>query len=304
MLIGVGLLLLLYAAGMYADLVPGSRVSVPRPVALERRSLAEQAPAQAEASRVPAVVAEPASVSVATPIPASAGVDSVLEAPPLPDASSVRGGGAAVNEPLASASGSPAVPDVAAELPVSIVGAEALVERPQTIAEEAVAPLTFGAPAIADVPPGQAVKVSIPAIKLSTDVVRAGLVANADGELEWETVPFVAAHYVDTSYVGGLGNAVISGHVVTRREGNVFRNLYLIELGDTITAETAQSSFTYVVNDVKLVPPSAVEVMSPTPDATLTLITCGGEFDPTTRQFSDRLIVTAKLSDGARHATD
>jgi hypothetical protein len=34
--------------------------------------------------------------------------------------------------------------------------------------------------------------------------------------------------------------------------------------------------------------------MAPTPDETLTLLTCGGTFDPIKREFSDRLVVTAK----------
>ena len=46
--------------------------------------------------------------------------------------------------------------------------------------------------------------------------------------------------------------------------------------------------------DVKLVPPEDTSVMASTPDETLTLITCGGTFDPVKREFSDRLIVTAK----------
>jgi sortase (surface protein transpeptidase) len=37
--------------------------------------------------------------------------------------------------------------------------------------------------------------------------------------------------------------------------------------------------------------------MLPTPDETPTLITCGGTFDPVKRQFSERLIVTAKPLD-------
>jgi sortase (surface protein transpeptidase) len=45
---------------------------------------------------------------------------------------------------------------------------------------------------------------------------------------------------------------------------------------------------------VQLVPPSDTAVMAPTPDQTLTLITCGGTFDPVRREFSDRLIVIAK----------
>jgi sortase (surface protein transpeptidase) len=34
--------------------------------------------------------------------------------------------------------------------------------------------------------------------------------------------------------------------------------------------------------------------MDPTPDERLTLITCGGTFDPVKREFSDRLIVVAR----------
>jgi len=50
----------------------------------------------------------------------------------------------------------------------------------------------------------------------------------------------------------------------------------------------------YHVVGAKLVPPSDISVMQPTPDETLTLITCGGKFDRVRREFSDRLIVTAK----------
>ena len=58
------------------------------------------------------------------------------------------------------------------------------------------------------------------------------LVGRSDGRGDWiwETLPFVAVHYGDlTSLVGADGNAVISGHVVTIDEGNVFRNLYRLE---------------------------------------------------------------------------
>jgi LPXTG-site transpeptidase (sortase) family protein len=48
------------------------------------------------------------------------------------------------------------------------------------------------------------------------------------------------------------------------------------------------------VVDVKLVPPTDISVMAATSDVTLTLITCGGSFDPIKREFSERLIVTAK----------
>jgi LPXTG-site transpeptidase (sortase) family protein len=192
------------------------------------------------------------------------------------------------------------------ELPIPDVGDSALSHRPD--------PSVFATPMrpadAADRPhwgnrprPGPALSLKIPSIALETDVVAAGVVTDEQGESEWETVPFVAAHYVDTALVGSRGNAVISGHVVTLREGNVFRNLYQMDFGQTIEVATAEGTFTYVVEDLKLVPPDAVEVMAPSPEPKLTLITCGGEFDPRTRQFSDRLVVVGKLADWSRHDT-
>jgi LPXTG-site transpeptidase (sortase) family protein len=116
------------------------------------------------------------------------------------------------------------------------------------------------------------------------------------GNPTWETKPFVAVHYGDlTALVGARGNAVIAGHVVTLYEGNVFRNLYRVDLSDRIEVWDDQDrEHDFFVVDVKLVPPTDMSPMSPTPDRTLTLITCGGTFDPVKREFSERLIVIAK----------
>jgi len=95
--------------------------------------------------------------------------------------------------------------------------------------------------------------------------------------------------------VGQTGNAVIAGHVVTLNEGNVFRFLYQLDLDDQIQVwDDHERERDYHVVDVRLVPPTDTSVMDPTPDETLTLITCGGTFDPISREFSDRLIVVAK----------
>jgi len=260
-LIGLGLILLLYAAGMYVGVLPGSRVTIPRPPALDRARPVELAPA---------VPVEP---SDAAPI--------VLVS---------RG----VARP----------PQAVDDMPLPIVGREGIVGLP--------GPAGFATamrPADADErpyrgdrpPPGQAVRLRVPSIKLETDVVPAGVVSNKDGEAEWETVPFVAAHYVATALVGARGNAIVSGHVVTLREGNVFRNLYQVDFGDRIDVDTEAGTFTYIVEDLRLVPPTAVEVLAATSEPTLTLVTCGGEFDQRTRTFSDRLIVIGKLADWSRH---
>jgi sortase A len=148
--------------------------------------------------------------------------------------------------------------------------------------------------------PGYAVRLAIPAIKLDTPVKQAGIVEDANGNPTWQTLPFVAVHYGDlTALVGDRGNAVIAGHVVTLNEGNVFRFLYQVDLGDEIQVwDQRDKLHKFSVTDVKLVLPSDTSVMDPTPEPTLTLITCGGTFDPVKREFSHRLIVTAERVPG------
>jgi len=148
--------------------------------------------------------------------------------------------------------------------------------------------------------PGAPVRLRLPTIQVDTEVKPGGPVVGNSEEREWETLPFVATTYPILGPVGGRGNPVISGHVVTLREGNVFRDLYRLELGDPIDVDTQDSHFSYRVEEVKLVDPSDVAVMAPTDDARLTLITCGGAFDPRSRTFSDRLIIVGRLLGGER----
>jgi LPXTG-site transpeptidase (sortase) family protein len=143
---------------------------------------------------------------------------------------------------------------------------------------------------------GYAVRLAIPSLDLDTPVKQAGVVRDSHGNSVWQTLPFVAVHYGDlTSLIGAKGNAVIAGHVVTLDEGNVFRSLYRIQREDGIMVwDDAGREHDYHAVDVTLVPPSDTSAMEQTPDETLTLITCGGAFDPIKRDFAERLIVTAK----------
>lgn len=251
LLMGAGLLLLGYAALWQVGWAPGSRISVPPPVALARAAPGARA-----------ALAEPA-----PPLPAIA--RSIDEANGADSGSSVI----AASVPVQPAP---------ADLPVRALPVPA--DRADRI-EAAATP-----------PPGYAVKLRIPSIKLVTDVQQAGIKLNALGQPEWETLPFVAAHYGDlTALVGGRGNAVIAGHVVTLSEGNVFRFLYQVDLGEEVIVEDARGAERrFVVTEIRLVSPDDVSVMEQTPDRRLTLITCGGTFDPIRREFSDRLIVVAQ----------
>ncbi|HLZ29639.1 MAG TPA: sortase [Chloroflexota bacterium] len=250
-LIVLGLLAIAYGVLWQLGVAPGSRVTLPPPVALER--------AGPGAREVP--VPGPSPAATPTPMPSVAAVAPTVEG---------------------RLSSTPVPPRLIAATPAA-AGPRLLAAD---VADRAEATRASG----------YAVRLAIPAIKVDTVVKQGGIVPDANGNPEWETMPFVAVHYGDlTSMIGAPGNAVIAGHVVTLSEGNVFRFLYQLDIGDQIDVwDQRAREHDFAVVDLKLVPPSDTSVMDPTPDETLTLITCGGTFDPVKREFSDRLIVTAK----------
>jgi sortase A len=128
--------------------------------------------------------------------------------------------------------------------------------------------------------PGQAIAtISIPAIG-----VREVVVQDTTPEL-LEDGP---GHLLGTPLPGQAGNAVILGRRIT--DGAAFRNVGELSPGDPITVVTPQGAFAYSVSQVTRVLPGQPDVLAPTSDARLTLITSGSWF------FSrDRLAVIASL---------
>jgi sortase A len=76
-------------------------------------------------------------------------------------------------------------------------------------------------------------------------------------------------HLSDTPLPWHGGNTVLAAHRDT-----FFRPLAHIRKNDVIKFSTADAEFEYVVKELKVVEPTAVEVLEPTTAATLTLITC------------------------------
>jgi sortase A len=72
-----------------------------------------------------------------------------------------------------------------------------------------------------------------------------------------------------TARVGQIGNLGIAGH----RDG-FFRGLKDIALRDVIELELLDRTKEYVVQRIRVVAPEDVNVLDPTPTATLTLVTC------------------------------
>jgi sortase A len=72
-----------------------------------------------------------------------------------------------------------------------------------------------------------------------------------------------------TAFPGSKGNVGIAAH----RDG-FFRALKDISLNDAIDLETTEGVKTFYVRECKIVDPSQVEVLAPSTEQTLTLITC------------------------------
>ncbi|HZT78475.1 MAG TPA: class D sortase [Vicinamibacterales bacterium] len=78
-----------------------------------------------------------------------------------------------------------------------------------------------------------------------------------------------AGHIEDTPLPGEPGNVGIAGHRDT-----IFRALRRVKVGDEFDLKTADGLYRYRVNRTLIVKPEDVYVLDPTPQPTLTLVTC------------------------------
>lgn len=96
-------------------------------------------------------------------------------------------------------------------------------------------------------------------------------------------------HLTETATPGDAGNAVITAHRDT-----FFRHIYELEKGDEINVQRDGRVYRYEVTGKKVVQPTDLSVIRPTPDAQLTLITCYPIYY--IGPAPDRLVVFSKLS--------
>ncbi len=83
------------------------------------------------------------------------------------------------------------------------------------------------------------------------------------------TLDRAVGHIADTAMPGANGNTGIAGH----RDG-FFRGLMNVVAGDAIELDTLQGTETYTIERTWIVTPDDVSVLDPTPERSLTLVTC------------------------------
>ena len=154
--------------------------------------------------------------------------------------------------------------------------------------------------AAAVVEPAEQVALRPTEVNLPTLGVRSALVdldVGPDGALQAPPDPDVAGWYVRGAVPGEPGPAVIAGHVDSRTGPAVFYKLDQLVAGDRVEVTRSDGQvLAYAVTTVETHPKDAfptTRVYGPTPGPELRLITCGGEFDRSSRHYRDNVIVTA-----------
>jgi sortase A len=111
--------------------------------------------------------------------------------------------------------------------------------------------------------PVQAIRIQIPAIGVDAPIVQ------GDG---WEQLKKGVGQHIGSANPGQDGNLVLAAH--NDVFGEIFRDLDKLKRGDQIIVHTNQRSYAYTITGTQVVEPTRVEVMAPTENASITLISC------------------------------
>lgn len=112
--------------------------------------------------------------------------------------------------------------------------------------------------------PEQAQRIQIAAIRVDAPIVM--------GDLPEQLKKGVGQNLLNPVNPGQKGNMILSAH--NDIFGQIFRDLDQLKAGDEIVIYTNQRSYVYTVRETLIVNPDQVEVMAPTRDAVVTLVSC------------------------------
>lgn len=167
--------------------------------------------------------------------------------------------------PRAAASPTPLIPAVVlpgGHRPPTAPGGPA--PNPEEIPEH-LRPLVAALPTPVPITPGprSPTRIVIPAIGVDAPIVPG---------TDWEALKKGVGHHPGTANPGERGNMVLAAH--NDIYGEIFRDLEKLRPGDEIWVYAGSQAYRYVVVQKQVVLPTQVEVMAPTRDPVVTLITC------------------------------
>lgn len=139
--------------------------------------------------------------------------------------------------------------------------------------------------------------ITIPKISSLGIVQKVGL--TSESAIAVPSNVYFAGWYVGSVIPGDEGLSIIDGHVSGRYTDGIFKNLASLATGDIIEVEFGDRSIrAFEVVETRILPEneSAKYLFNRNNDIEqqLNLITCGGDFDSNSQQFSDRVIIVTK----------
>ena len=151
-------------------------------------------------------------------------------------------------------------------------------------------------------PPSPPVRLEIPAIGVSTPLVRLGL--GAGGGMQAPGDFRTAGWFTGAAEPGQLGPALVAGHVDSRSGPAVFYLLHELRPGDEVRVVRAdRREVRFVVASLARYPKRALpgeRLLGPATAPSLHLVTCAGAFDRRRHSYRDNLVVEAAVDNPHR----
>lgn len=163
------------------------------------------------------------------------------------------------------------------------------------------APLVNAAPATAPpvTPVTAPTSVAIPSIGATLSVVPTGV--TADGAMEIPDDPRVAGWYrFGPGPANDTGATVLAAHIDSQARVGPLAQLRGATPGDEIIVTTGDQKVRYVIERVDSYPKTVIDldsVFDRDGSPRLHLVTCGGEWDPSTGSYEDNIIAVAVRAD-------
>jgi sortase A len=147
-------------------------------------------------------------------------------------------------------------------------------------------------------PTRPATQVTIPRLELQFSVVKVPFEPKV-GSWDLSDLGYRTAHLEGTANPGSNSNIVLAAHnVLPSGADGPFKRLSELRAGDIVVVYAGEQAFRYRIAARKIVQPSDVEVVYPTEEPTLTLMTCAN-WDKATQSYSGRLVVIGHLVEQA-----
>jgi Sortase domain len=149
-------------------------------------------------------------------------------------------------------------------------------------------------------PASRPVRVDIPALGVSEPTVDLGLAG--DGTMQVPAGPDPIGWFAESPTPGEIGPAVLAGHLTWNGTDGAFRHLQTLTPGAEIVVTRADGSRPrFVVTEVAQYSkdrfPTA-RVYANTPGPQLRLITCAGDYNPGSHDYSANVVVYATMQPG------